>query len=113
MTNDIPKRDGHNHAWVYLGREKAWYILSRDACRDLRRMTFTSGEVWLRSSVRSIIYFTSQHNTMTHNDSRGTHHVIKCTRPSPSVNTPTITREHAQGTRPGNEATYCREANLY
>ena len=27
----------------FLLREKAWYILSRDACRDLRRMTFTSG----------------------------------------------------------------------
>ena len=32
-----------NYAWVYLRREKTWYILSRDACRDLRRMTFTSG----------------------------------------------------------------------
>ena len=32
-----------NYAWVYFRREKAWYILSRDACRDLRRMTFTSG----------------------------------------------------------------------
>ena len=36
--------------------------------------------MWLRSSL---IYFTSQHRTMTLYDSRGTHHVIKCTRPSP------------------------------
>ena len=33
----------YNYAWEYFRREKAWYILSRDACRDLRRMTFTLG----------------------------------------------------------------------
>ena len=26
-----------NYAWVYLRREKAWYILSRDACRDCHK----------------------------------------------------------------------------
>ena len=26
-----------NCAWVYVWREKAWYILSRDACRDCHK----------------------------------------------------------------------------
>ena len=37
----------YNYAWEYFRREKAWYILSRDACRDLRRMTFTLGSILL------------------------------------------------------------------
>ena len=63
--------------------------------------------MWLRSSI---IYSTSQHHTMTLYDSRGTHHVIKCTRPSPSENTPTRNyhlrsmRAWRREKRPGNEA---------
>ena len=79
----------------------------------LRKMTFPSGGSILSSRCGygrlPYIYFMSQHRTMTLYDSRGTHHVIKCTRPSPSgYPRVIITREHAQGTRrekrPGNEA---------
>ena len=30
----------YNYAWEYFRREKAWYILSRDACRDLRSYVY-------------------------------------------------------------------------
>ena len=101
-----------NYAWVYLRRENAWYILSRDAGRDQRTMTLTSRQPFYLVG-EATVYFTSQHRTMTLNDSRGTHHLIICTRPSPAVNTPTrnyhsraCARDYIGGRRPGNEASF-------
>ena len=36
----------YNYAWEYFRRQKAWYILSRDACRDCH----TASQVGLRTS---------------------------------------------------------------
>ena len=82
----------YNYAWEYFRRQKAWYILSRDACRDRRGMTFILWrQPFYQVGVAAVVYhiLTSQHHTMTLYDSRGTHHVIKCTRPSADENTPT------------------------
>ena len=37
-----PPRVHSRYAWEYFRREMAWMVLSRDAFRDLLRMTFSS-----------------------------------------------------------------------
>ena len=96
-----------NYVQVVFQREKAWSILSRNACRDLRKMTFSNSRLFngcgfaLLRSMKTLTSNTSKRHGTTLDDSSGTNHVIKSTRPSPSEKPSTRFNMHGECVRAG------------